>query len=62
MEKVVRPDELPAFVPCERKILRRLRNWILGIPTPRIVVKSFTDKGIIFDEENTDGTEVIVEF
>ncbi len=62
IEKVIRPEYLPAFVSCEPSRLKRLRNSILGIHSPRIVIKKFTEKGIIFDEENTNGTNVIIEF
>ena len=62
IEKVIRPDNLPAFVSCEPRRLKRIRNSLLGIHPPRITVKSFTATGIIIDEENTDGANVILEF
>lgn len=61
-ERVIRANELPSFVYCEHKRILRLRNWVFGIAKPRIVVKEFTENGIVFDEENTSGTEVVVEF
>ncbi|RPJ63720.1 MAG: hypothetical protein EHM12_01605 [Dehalococcoidia bacterium] len=61
VDKVIRPDDIPVFVHCEPNFWRRLRNKIFCIPTPRIVVKQFTDKGIVWDEENTYGIDVILE-
>ena len=42
VEKVVRANNLPAYVPCESRLLKRVRNSLLGVPQPRIVVKQFT--------------------
>lgn len=61
-EKIVRPDHLPDTIPCEKSRLRMLRNWLFLVPKPRIVVRGFTDVGIIVDEENTEGQQLEVEF
>ncbi|MGD0855623.1 MAG: hypothetical protein ABSA18_07435 [Dehalococcoidia bacterium] len=61
VEKIIFPTDVPAFVHCENRIIYRLRNRILGIPTPRIMVKQFTERGIIFDEENTYGIDAVLE-
>ena len=61
VEKIIRVDGLPAFVSCEPRLWKRARNHLLGVPQPRIVVKQFTNNGILFDEENTQGLNVVVE-
>ena len=61
-EIIVRPDYLPIIVECENSLWKRMRNKILFVPSPRIVVNSFTEKGITWDEQNTDGAEVAIEF
>ena len=53
---------LPIMVDCESNPLKRIRNKIFSVPKPQISVKRFTEKGIIFDEENTDGTDISLEF
>ena len=59
---VVRPEYLPIIIECENSSWKRMRNKILSIPTPRIIVKQFTEQGIIWDEENTKGTDITIEF
>ena len=59
---VVRPEYLPIIIECEDSPWKRMRNKILSIPTPRIIVKRFTEQGIIWDEENTNGTDIMIEF
>ena len=59
--KTIRPTDIPAFVDCEHRGMWRLRNKLLGIPTPRIAVKQFTERGIILGEENTYGVDVKLE-
>lgn len=61
IEKVIRPKDIPAVVQCEHRILWRLRNKLLGIAEPRIIVKQFTEMGIIWDEENTYGVDFSLE-
>jgi hypothetical protein len=50
VEKFIWPTDHDPYVDCEHRILVRWRNKLLGIPTPRIVVKQFTEKGIILAE------------
>jgi len=59
---VVRPEYLPIIIECENSSWKRMRNKILAIPTPRIIVKRFTEQGIIWDEENTNGIDITIEF
>ena len=59
---VVRRGDLPIIIECENSFWKRVRNKILSIPTPRIIVKQFTEQGIIWDEENTSGTDITIEF
>jgi len=59
---VVRPEYLPIIIECENSSWKRMRNKILSIPIPRIIVKRFTEQGIIWDEENTKGTDITIEF
>ena len=59
---VVRPEYLPIIIECENSSWKRMKNKILSIPTPRIIVKRFTEQGIIWDEENTKGTGITIEF
>lgn len=61
-EKVVRRGHAPVPVDCERDSWKRLRNAILVFPKPRIIIRRFTDKGIVYDEENTVGVSVVIEF
>ena len=61
-EKVVRPDFLPVNIECEKSFWKRMRNKMLSVPKPRIVIKRFTKMGIIWDEENTNGADVAVEY
>lgn len=62
IEKVIRQQDIPVEIPCEPQRLKRLRNRIFGIRSPRIVVKGFIKQGIIFDEVNTHGVNVVIEF
>ena len=59
---VVRPEDLPIMIECENSFWKRMRNKILSMPTPRIIVKRFTEQGIIWDEESTNGTDITIEF
>ena len=60
---VIRPDHpLPVVIECENSTWRRLRDKLLFIRRPRIIVKGFTEKGIIWDEENTTGLDIAIEF
>lgn len=59
---VVRPEYLPIIIECENSFWKRMKNKILSIPTPRIIVKRFTEQGIIWDEENTNGADITIEF
>lgn len=59
---IVRPEYLPIMIECENSSWKRMRNKILSIPTPRIIVKRFTEQGMIWDEENTSGTDITIEF
>lgn len=59
---IVRPEYLPVIIECETSPWRRMRNKILSVPVPRIIVRRFTEQGIIWDEENTSGTDVTIEF
>lgn len=59
---VVRPDYLPVMIECENSFRKRMRNKILSVATPRIIVKQFTEKGIIWDEDNTIKTDIVIEF
>lgn len=59
---VVRPEHLPIMIECENSFWKRMRNKILSVPAPRIIVKRFTEKGLIWDEENTTGTDITIEF
>lgn len=59
---VVRPTFLPVVIECESSFWKRFRNKLLSVPKPRIIVKSFTDKGVVWDEENTVGADIFVEF
>src|SRR4030042_296174 len=59
---IVRPDNLPHIIECETSFWKRMKNKILSVPTPRIIVKRFTEQGIIWDEENTNGTDITIEF
>jgi hypothetical protein len=60
-DKVVRPEDLPVIIECENNFWKRLKNKIVSVPTPRIIVKGFTEQGIIWDEENTNGADIIIE-
>ncbi len=61
-EQVIRPDNLPIIIECEKSARKRLRNKLMAVPRPRIVVKRFTEKGIIWDEDNTAGIDIAIEF
>lgn len=61
-EIVVRPDYLPVIIECEKAFWKRFRNKLLFVSRPRIIVKRFTEKGIIWDEENTTGADITIEF
>jgi len=61
VDKIVRLSEVPVLIDCESSFWCRLRNRILGIPAPRIVIKQFTENGFIWDEENTYGVDGILE-
>lgn len=62
VERVVRHDDLPVLIPFERNIIKKFKNWVFSVPVQRIVVQEFTEEGIIFDEENTDGAEIKIQF
>jgi len=59
---IIRRDDLPVIFDCENSFWKRLRNRLLFIPNPRIIVKAFTEKGVIWDEENTNGQYIEIEF
>ena len=59
---VVRPEYLPIMIECENSFWKRMRNKLLFVPRPRIIVKRFTEKGIIWDEEYTTGADIAIEF
>jgi hypothetical protein len=59
---IIRPEYLPVKIGCENSFWKRQKNKILSIPKPQIIVKGFTEKGIIWDEENTSGADITVEF
>jgi len=59
---IVRPEYLPVIIECENSLWKQMRNTIFSVPRPRIIVKGFTEKGIIWDEENTEGTDITIEF
>jgi len=61
-EKIVRPEHLPDFIDCEKSFLKRFRNSLLSLPKPRIIITHFTEKGIIWDEENTSGANIHIDF
>jgi len=59
---VVRPTFLPVVIECESSFWKRIRNKLLSVPNPRIIVKRFTEKGVVWDEENTTGADIFIEF
>lgn len=59
---IVRPEHLPHIIERENSFWKRMKNKILSIPAPRIIVKQFTEQGIIWDEENTSRTDITIEF
>ena len=59
---VVRSTFLPVVIECESSFWKRFRNKLLSVPKPRIIVKKFTPKGVVWDEENTVGAQIYVEF
>jgi len=62
-DKVIRRgDSLPVILECERNPWKRFRNKLLSVPKPRIIIKSFTEKGIKWDEENTGTADIFIEF
>ena len=60
-KKTIRKMDLPCVIHCEQKLLKRIRNRIMGIPAPQIVIKAFTENGVIIDEENSEGVSAAME-
>lgn len=63
VDKVIRRgDSLPVIIECERKSWKRFRNKLLSVLKPQLIVKCFTENGIKWDEENTRGVDISLEF
>jgi len=61
VEMMINENQLPKAINLEPKSWKRLSYFFLGIPQPRIVVKKFFGKEILFDEESTGTRDVNVE-
>lgn len=61
VEITIRENQLPKAVNLEPKLWNRLLCFLFG-GSPRIIVKRFTGKEILFDEESTWNQDVNVEF